>query len=321
MASISDFSKIAFFVSGGLGKNIVSTAVIKNIKNQYPDKEISVVASWPNVFWGNPNVKKVYRMGAENLYDDIIDDDEVYIIREDPYMDSEYIHGKKHIIKAWCDKIGIECKTYIPDIYFSAAEEAEALFYKNQLNKPLFLIQVTGGANPENQTKFAYIKSRETGHKRDLDFEVAQKVVNRMMEDYAIIQVKTKNQPTLENVNVLESKAKVFSSLLKHADKVLLIDSFLQHAAAALNIPSVVCWSGTSPDCLGYELHSNIRNESCPTPECHRPSTFIYDSFADHEGWRCPYKEKCRQHDVKAIMKALTGKEEENDKKEILIGE
>jgi hypothetical protein len=36
------------------------------------------------------------------------------------------------------------------------------------------------------------------------------------------------------------------------------MDSFAQHAAAALNKPSVVCWIANKPDVFGYDLHTNI---------------------------------------------------------------
>jgi hypothetical protein len=45
--------------------------------------------------------------------------------------------------------------------------------------------------------------------------------------------------------------------LLK-SEKRLLIDSCLQHAAAAFNLPSTVCWIGTSPKVFGYDIHTNI---------------------------------------------------------------
>jgi len=42
------------------------------------------------------------------------------------------------------------------------------------------------------------------------------------------------------------------------SDKRLLIDSSLQHVAAALNLPSTVLWIGTSPNVFGYDIHTNI---------------------------------------------------------------
>ena len=47
--------------------------------------------------------------------------------------------------------------------------------------------------------------------------------------------------------------------LLQLADKRLLIDSFAQHMAAALNVKSTVCWISTKPEVFGYKLHNNIK--------------------------------------------------------------
>ena len=48
-------------------------------------------------------------------------------------------------------------------------------------------------------------------------------------------------------------------STLLYSDKRILIDSCLQHAAAALKLPSVVLWNGTSPKVFGWDMHTNIQ--------------------------------------------------------------
>jgi hypothetical protein len=40
--------------------------------------------------------------------------------------------------------------------------------------------------------------------------------------------------------------------------KRILIDSCLQHAAAALKQQSTVLWVGTSPTVFGYNIHKNV---------------------------------------------------------------
>ena len=94
-------------------------------------------------------------------------------------------------------------------------------------------------------------------------------------------------------------------AFIPHAEKMLLIDSFMQHAAAAFQRPAVVCWAGTSPDCLGYDLHTNLRRSVCDTPECHRPNTFLFDQQANGDLWNCPYGEVCRQYSAEDIVEAL----------------
>jgi hypothetical protein len=49
--------------------------------------------------------------------------------------------------------------------------------------------------------------------------------------------------------------------LLQLSDKRLLVDSFTQHMAAALNLKSTVCWISTKPEVFGYKLHDNVKAE------------------------------------------------------------
>ena len=48
---------VVFFVQGGIGKHIASTAVVECIKNNHPDREIIVVCPYPEVFLNNPFVQ------------------------------------------------------------------------------------------------------------------------------------------------------------------------------------------------------------------------------------------------------------------------
>ena len=49
--------------------------------------------------------------------------------------------------------------------------------------------------------------------------------------------------------------------LLQMSSKRLLIDSFSQHLAAAMNMKSTVCWVTTKPKIFGYKMHDNILAE------------------------------------------------------------
>ena len=40
--------------------------------------------------------------------------------------------------------------------------------------------------------------------------------------------------------------------------KRLFMDSFAQHVAAGLNLPSTVCWITNKPEVFGYDIHDNI---------------------------------------------------------------
>ncbi len=49
-------------IQGGLGKNIAGTALVKTIKQTYPDRKLIMVTSWPEVYLNNPDVDRVYQI-------------------------------------------------------------------------------------------------------------------------------------------------------------------------------------------------------------------------------------------------------------------
>ena len=84
---MQEIDKIVFVCDGGIGKNIASTAVVRNIKKKYPDKELIVVAGHPEVYMYNPNVSKVYAFhNPLYFYQDQIVDKNVLVLKSEPYL-------------------------------------------------------------------------------------------------------------------------------------------------------------------------------------------------------------------------------------------
>jgi len=95
---------------------------------------------------------------------------------------------------------------------------------------------------------------------RDMPYGIAQAIVEKYSSRYHIIQVGRDPGhaiPGTEFVNMQMTNHELFSTLVL-SDKRVLIDSSLQHAAAAMKLKSTVLWVGTTPKNFGYELHSNI---------------------------------------------------------------
>ena len=77
---------------------------------------------------------------------------------------------------------------------------------------------------------------------------------------YHIFQITKPDAQKLNNVEVVDSQISNMElfAILVEAKKRILIDSCLQHAAAAFKFPSTVLWIGTSPNVFGYKIHDNI---------------------------------------------------------------
>ena len=64
-----------FHCEGGIGKNILATAVISSLKSTDPERNIIVVTAWPSVFFNNPNVYQIYPIGqVSNFYKNFVKD-------------------------------------------------------------------------------------------------------------------------------------------------------------------------------------------------------------------------------------------------------
>src|SRR5206468_4072925 len=93
---------------------------------------------------------------------------------------------------------------------------------------------------------------------RDMPPAFAQRMVNALVDKYVVVQIRRQDQPALQNTHQATADFRPLAALISLSDKRLFIDSFAQHAAAALGLPSVVLWVGNKPEQFGYEMHHNI---------------------------------------------------------------
>lgn len=290
-----------FHIEGGIGKHVASTAVVKAYKKQNPDRKIIVVCAWPEVFLNNKDIHRVFRLGnVPYFYQDYIHGKDVEVFAQEPYKQTSHITKKTHLIKSWCDMIGVKYNSEKPYIHFNLREKdlIDPQLASLQKNKPLLLFQPFGGPGKEHQQHpYSWV--------RDIPPPVAQEIVTKLKEKYMILHVCYDFHPKLEGAIRFEkqvSKKELFN-LINFSDKRLLIDSSLQHAAAALDKPSTVVWVGTSPKIFGYDMHKNVLPKT-EFPKGHIDS-YLYDynfTGAVHE---CPYDEFKEIHTADSIIKNI----------------
>lgn len=286
---------IIFDISGGLGKNILSTAVLKAIKTQHPKAKVIVLTSYPDVFIGNPNVNKVIQHGTvAAIYKDYIENKEAKVFITDPYTTSDYLTESKHLIEIWCNLFGIAYNGELPELFISKTEvEYFAPFY--QLEKPIMAIQPNGG--PIDQPlKYSWV--------RDIPTPVINDVIQHYKKDYTIVHIKREDQIIYpDTVGALDSFRSI-AVLLSLSQRRLLIDSSAMHIATALNLPSLVCWIGTNPKVFGYDMHGNIE-ANAPDKELNFENQYLQRMPLFEDISRCPYTELSNIFNSEDIIKAL----------------
>ena len=292
---------IVFIVSDGIGKNIMATAPLRGIRQKYPDSKITIVASHPEVFRGNPHVDEIYAMQATpNFYENHKD---AMVLCAQPYYHPDYISKKKHLIDCWCEQLDIPCDGEGPEIFLNKLEKEKGLDFIRSKNRPVLAIQWQGGASPKVAQDGSIVTPKM--FVRGLHSKVVQNIIATLQEKYHILCLEYSNQPHIMGAEPFYTNLRDTFSVINSANKLLCIDSFAMHAAKGMGKDSVVCWAGTNPNILGYKSNINIRMNECPDPECGRPNSFLLDVDFKNEPWVCPYGELCTRHDEQDILDAL----------------
>lgn len=293
--NIENDNFIILTISGGVGKNILATALVKSIKKKYPKMNIVVLTAWKEVWLYNPYVYRSYIFGqAPYFYETYIKGKEnVKIFNIEPYSTEDYILQKRHLLDIWCSLYDLPSGE-TPELFFN---QREVEYVQNNIiqGTPYMLIQSNGGANDKN--KYSWV--------RDLPISTAQNVVNEMAKNIKVIHVRRDDQLPLQNTTQFKGGLRELFVLIRESSKRLFIDSMCQHAAKALDKSSVVCWVRNNPHVLGWDIHDNIQSDA---KEDHNSFDFSLLEPYNIEGdiLQCPFKEGSELFDIDEIMQCLT---------------
>ena len=294
-------SKLAVFhIEGGIGKHVAATAVIECYKKHNPDRDVIVTCAWPEVFLNNKFVKRVYKLGnAPHFYADYIYNKDVEVFAHEPYKTTSHLTKKLPLIQSWCEMIGVKYNGELPRIFLNFRErEVAGKTIVTPTDKPVLIFQPFGGPGKEHQElPYSWM--------RDIHPSVAQELVNTLREKYTVVHICYDFHPVLENCIRIDQvlQKKVLFGLLEYAQARLLIDSSLQHAAAALGLKSTVVWIATQPEVFGYDMHTNIK------PKTEFPGgtvdSYLFDYNFTGSIHECPYMDPSEIFDAEAILKTL----------------
>jgi len=242
---------IVFHVNGTPDKDLIGTSVVNSLKQEFPEKKIVVVTNFPEIWLHNPDVFRVYRLGAtQYFYEDYIENKDTKVFASDPYLTDDFIYKKKHVAEIWCEMIGIKYNNSLPKFYLTQREE-EVAKRLTKTDKPIFLIQAN--------EMFSPFKNLPTSWVKDIPIDVVQKISNKMKSaGYEVLQIRNSNQPGIVGATTVTLNLRLQLALILNTEKRLFIDSYMQHAATALNKPSVVTWMTSHPKSKGWNLHKNI---------------------------------------------------------------
>jgi hypothetical protein len=290
-----------FHVQGGIGKHVAATAVARAIKANYPGRKLIVVCAYIDIFINLPYVSRVYQLGNTNyFYQNYVQGKDSIIFYHEPYYTNDHIHKKLPLIENWCKMHNLKYNGEKTDIRYNTLQKNAAQQYWKR-EKPIMVLHTNGGLMSTDAKPYSWT--------RDMPADTAQAVVDHYYRDYNIIQVTKINSPKLERVEHLFATPEAalnlmeLFSLLMFSKKRLLIDSCMQHAAAALDKKSTVLWNGTSPKVFGYKIHDNI---STQIPyDFKLPGSYLFDFDFNGNEIEYPFEEDDKLFDVNQIIASI----------------
>ncbi len=254
---LQNSDRLIFVISGGTGKNIMATAVVEAAHKQFPNAEIIVATPWVEVWFNNPHINCVINITKESdLYKNFVNKPNTSVFLHDVYHEASFIHKAKHLNESWADMCGIKYNGELPKMYFTDEERAATKAKLPQDGKPLFFIQTSGGAQNQDYP---------ISWMRDMPLSIAQRVVDRMNAlGYTTVHIRRPDQYGLGGTFVPHFTLREMLCSIEFSDKRLLIDSVMEHAAAAMRKPSVILWTGNRPNVFGWEMHTNLLPRETP---------------------------------------------------------
>ena len=290
-----------FHVQGGIGKHIAATAVAKAIKNNHPDRKLIVVCAYPDIFINIPYVDRVYTLGAtQYFYQEYVQDKDSILFHHEPYFTTDHIHKRKHLLENWLNIYGMKYNNEQPYLKFNKLQFdlSKRHWYRN---KPIMLMHTNGGMMTTDAIPYSWT--------RDMPFDVAQELAEHYKKDYTIIQVTKLNSPKLDGAEHIfatqERSLQLMElfSLLLHSNKNILIDSCMQHAAAAMKRKATVLWNGTSPKVFGYAIHDNICTDI--PYDFKLPGSYLFDFDFNGPEIEYPFGIDDKLYDIGKIIESV----------------
>lgn len=235
----------------GFGDNLMVTAVIEGIKQQYPDLQIVVLAKHPEIFANNPGVflcfdikkiprkNSVLRVAVDLEYEDYFERHRNQTKRV-KYVDALY----------GCLPLTILSRVYTPKIFLTEQEQDYGSEKFGRLERPLIAVSPYG-------KRESTIVSKIYPQKK---WEVI--VGNLLSKKATLLQIGLKSEgPLIAGCHDYRDMGyRRTAAVLAKCDAALVNPGGIMHLATACNTPCVAIFGGVEdPDISGYSWNRNIR--------------------------------------------------------------
>ena len=223
-----------------LGDAILLTTVAHEVRRTVPGIRVVVESHWPQVFTNNRDIAASFPAGNEPRAGAFSVD------YTDPWPPSE----PKHVAEILCERLGIDDPKPVPYYFPTPAERAKARLIRPPSSRPLLVVHPFSG--------FFAARSKQW------DFRHWKRFLESVPPEIETIRFGDVEDPATptdrpNHREVVGMDLRLVAAILQSADAFVGQDSGLAHLATALEIPSVVLFTGfVPPQVFGYEQNVNL---------------------------------------------------------------
>ena len=223
---------------GAPGDALITTNVIRCIKENYPHLKINCITPHPELVRLDPKIDTINH--AETFYSF----DSTYwelIVRKEK---------SQNIIEHNMLRLGIDKYDYKATYFLSEEEKDWAKQETNKFDKPILAICTKSKEPVKNWPETNW-----------------SELIQNLKANCSIIQLGDDKEPCFQGTHRFAGKLSMRESaaILSKANYFIGPDSLLMHIANGLNIPSTIIFGGSRPaGCFGYSENINLDS----TPQC-----------------------------------------------------
>lgn len=268
-------------VNGGLGKNVMLTALLPLLKEKGYE-EIYVSSPYTDVFKSCSAVTDVFGVGTTpTLYEDIILDPECDVLVQEPYDHPAFIKKQVHLLDAWGNLLGLgDINPAVPAVPSTEIPVLDRIVeefpvckqvadnFKKEYPKYI-IVQFCGGQSPLSPTRTKNEKGEDVytpynDHQEGLkrNYYKGQQLIDLLKKEYPdceILHYALENEPAYEGAIKVQMPYLSYALLARDAEKIVCTDSSLQHLATSAGAKDVtVIWGETRPEHFGYACNKNV---------------------------------------------------------------
>lgn len=259
-------------VEGGLGKNIMLTSILTELKAQGGYDELYVISPYHDVFKACSAVTDAFQPGLGTLYQELVLDEDCDVLWREPYSNQKFIKKQCHLFEAWAEEFGIKLGNYA-DEYVPQLDKIESEYPQlrkiadekmAEWNHNFCLVQFTGGQSPlspmkdQNGNPLPYMNAQEAIKRNYAKGEQVVKLLKEKWPDTTVVHFGLPNEPSVEGAIKIEVPYLTYHLLAAEAKEIICIDSSLQHLATGVNDNVTVVWGETRPEHFGYSCNRNV---------------------------------------------------------------